>query len=273
MKNKNYIKAFLFSFIILMILPGTIFADTIPEERQLPRLVDNAGLLTDEEFDNLLSKLDEVSERQGFDIGIVTIDTLGGQSPTEFADDFYDYNGYGMGEGYDGILLLLSMEDRDWAISTHGLGIIAFTDGGQSYMMDFVLDHLSDGDYYNGFNIFIDFSDDYITRAREEKPYDNNNLPKEPLSPIWIPISIGGGALIALIITSIMRGQLKSVRMERAASGYVRENSMNLRGRREIYLYSTVTKTPRPKESSSSGGSSTHRSSSGRSHGGSSGKF
>lgn len=52
------------------------------------------------------------------------------------ADDFYDYNGYGYGEEGDGIIFLISMEERKWQISTCGFGITAFTDAGQEYMAD-----------------------------------------------------------------------------------------------------------------------------------------
>ena len=208
----------------------------------MPRLVDNAELLTDDEFDNLLAKLDEVSERQNFDIVIATVNTLRGLSPTEFADDFFDYNGYGMGKDHDGIILLLSMEERDWAISTHGFGINAFTDSGQRHMMDSVLDYLSDGNYYDGFNTYIEFSDDYITQARKINPMTIITYQRPPF-PVWIPISIGGGMIIAFIITAIMKGQLKSVRMKRAATGYIRDQSMNLRRKRDLYLYSSDKNT------------------------------
>ena len=60
----------------------------------------------------------------------VTADTINGETPMAYADDYYDYNGYGAGADNDGILLLLSMEDRDWWISTTGYGIDAFTDYG-----------------------------------------------------------------------------------------------------------------------------------------------
>ena len=30
--------------------------------------------------------------------------------------DFFDYNGFGIGPDADGILLMISMEDRDWEI-------------------------------------------------------------------------------------------------------------------------------------------------------------
>ena len=49
------------------------------------------------------------------------------------------------------------------------------------------------------------------------------------------------------------------------------DNSYHLRTNQDLFLYSNISKRPKPKESSS--GSSTHRSSSGRSHGGRGGSF
>lgn len=51
------------------------------------RLTDSAGLLSEEEAQNILTKLDEVSERQKFDIVILTVDSLEGATATEYADD------------------------------------------------------------------------------------------------------------------------------------------------------------------------------------------
>ena len=56
------------------------------------------------------------------DLVVVTANTLGGKSPMEYADDYYDYNGY----TDDGALLLVSMEDRDWWISTKGSGCLLY---------------------------------------------------------------------------------------------------------------------------------------------------
>ena len=91
--------------------------DSILAERQKERLTDSAGLLSSVENEELLRKLDEISVRQACDVVIVTTNGLGGKTPTEFADDFFDYNGFGIGPDADGILLMISMEDRDWAIS------------------------------------------------------------------------------------------------------------------------------------------------------------
>ncbi len=261
--------------LLALVVPSASIGQSIPEERLLPRLVDNANLLTDSQYDKLLNKLDEISERQAFDVVVITVDSIEGYTATEFADDVFDYNGFGMGEGYDGILLLISMGERDWAISTHGFGIPAFTDAGQRYMVDNFRPLLSEGDFDGAFNKFADLSDEFITKAKKGDPYDSGNMPKKPPSPLLIPISLLVGAIVSFVITGSMKAKLKTVGMQWGASSYISPGSLNLFGSRDLFLYDTVTKVARPKESSSSSsrGSSTHTSSSGRSHGGSSGKF
>lgn len=246
--------------------------DYIPEERQLPRLVDEADILTDSEEEELSDTLDEISESQECDVAVVTVDSLDGEDVTAYADDFYDYNGYGMGSGDDGILFLVSMEEREWAISTYGYGITAFTDAGQDYMADQFLPDLSDGNYAEAFTTYAELCDELLTQAAKGEPYDVDNLPKEPLSKSWIWKSIIIGAIIAFVITGYMRMQLKTVRKQMSAMSYVKDGSMNITNSRDMFLYRRVTRTAKPKDTGS-GGSSIHTSSSGRSHGGSSGSF
>ena len=118
-------------FALLLSVLMTVQAQALSD---LQRFVDEAGLLTGSEGSDLLDQLNEISERQQVDVVVVTVDSLEGASATEYADDFYDLNGYGFGDEGDGILLLISMEERDWAISTSGFGITAFTDAGLEYL-------------------------------------------------------------------------------------------------------------------------------------------
>ena len=73
-----------------------------------PRLVDNAGVLSENEEDLLLDSMTALSDKYGTDVIIVTTVNTGGKSNRDYADDFYDYGGYGLGAGYDGILLLVN---------------------------------------------------------------------------------------------------------------------------------------------------------------------
>ena len=87
------------------------------------RMNDSAEVLTEDEDGELEASLEELSVRQSFDVIIATIDSLeseGCTSMEEYADDLYDYCQFGYGENRDGVLLLVSIGDRKWHISTCG---------------------------------------------------------------------------------------------------------------------------------------------------------
>ena len=241
---------------------------------ELTRVVDMADLLDNSEEADLLSMLDEISNRQELDVVVVTVNTLDGKTPMDYADDFYDYNGYGFGENRDGVLLLVCMEDRDWRISTSGYGITVFTDAGIEYISEKFLPDLSDGNYADAFTTYAELCDEFITQARTGDPYDTNNLPKEPFNVFTsLLISLAVGILVSLIVTGKMKGKLKTVRMQPAAEEYVRKGSMLVTESSDLFLYSHVDRRAKSKDNDSGGRSSTHTSSSGSSHGGGGGKF
>ena len=269
MNVKKRILTVLFALLLCMVVVIPTFAAS-----DLPRLVDNADLLTDSEKSTLLSKLNEISERQQADVVVVTADTLDGKTPMDYADDFYDNNGYGFGADKDGVLLLVSMEDRDWWMSTTGYGITAITDAGIEYISEKFLSDLSDGDYADAFTTYAELCDDFFTQARSGQPYDTGHMPKQPFNIARnLLIALIVGFVIALIATGVMKGKLKTVRFQSAASNYVKANSMNVTESRDMFLYTHVDRRAKPKDTDSSSGSSTHTSSSGSTHGGGGGKF
>lgn len=258
MKKRNLIFVLILVFCVASLVTGFAYSD-----RELPLLVDDADLLSDSEEKTINSKLERISEQHECEVAIVTVDSLNGKTPTEYADDFFDYNGYGYGANDDGILLLVSMEDRDVAISTHGFAIKVFTDARQDDMYDEFLPYLSSGNYRKAFSTFADLCDELLAQASAGTPF---------FSGTRLIVSLGIGVVFALIITGIMKGKLKSVRFQPAASSYVRRDSLRMNVSRDLFLYSRLDRRAKPKDTGSSG-SSTHRSSSGRTHGGSSRKF
>ena len=244
------------------------------------RLQDDAALLSSDEYNEVLSRLDEISERQSFDVVIHTTEDMDGYSSVvAYADDYYDYNGYGYGEDRDGIILVVAMNTRDLYISTCGFGITAFTDYGIDTLLDDVKGYFSDGDYYGGFCSFISEADEYITSAKNGSQYDINDGDYYYGSErsgffnfTWLMASLIMGLVCALIIVGTMKAQLKTVRPALAAGSYVRKDSIKVKSERDIYLYRNVSRTEIVRESSS-GGSSTHVSSSGTTHGGGGTKF
>lgn len=238
------------------------------------RLADQAGLLDQEQQEKLTETLDEISEKNQVDVVVVTTNSLEGKTARDYADDYFIDQGYGQGENGDGILFLVDMGERNWAIATHGYAIEAFTDAGQEYIMEQVKPYLSDGEYEEAFQTFALECEDFILQAQESEPYDVDNLPKEPFDiGANLMIALGAGLVAGLIVALAMRGKMKTVRKQDQASSYVRPGSMNVNRSRDYYLYSTVSKTAKPKNEEHGGGSSTHTSSSGDTFGGSSGKF
>ena len=258
-----------------------------------PLLVDESNLLSSEEFSSLESILNSYSDELGFDIVVLTVGSLDGKSSMEYADDYYDYNGYGQGENHDGCILLLSMEERDWWLSTTGYGITnVFTDeanvlNNPDVEAVFVPPFAYMPVKADGFVEFANFAKDCVNQARYGMPYDTNNLIDgynnggvDEYSTTEGRIKNGVisfiiAAVISLVITLITRsGYLKAVKFNANANNYLVPGSMHLTKSYDNFLYSNTTRVRIQSESSSSGGgSSTHTSSSGTSHGGGGGKF
>ena len=242
------------------------------------RMNDSANVLTEDEDNELEDALEELSLRQSFDVTIATIESLESvdyDSMEAYADDLYDFCQFGYGSDMDGVLLLVSVGDRKWHISTCGYGITAFTDAGIQYLGEQMTPDMADGDYAAAFRTFVQWSDAYIDAARAGHPYDVNNLPREPLSLMYLFLALGIGLVLAWVVVHVMKSRLRSVAFQENAASYVREGSMKLTNQRDLFLYRDVHRTERveEKDSDSSGGSSTHTSSSGTTHGGGGGSF
>lgn len=266
-----------------------IFA-TIPAfaAEGLPYVVDNAGLLTEPQAFIIEEELKAKSEELSFDIVVLTVDSLDGKTAEAYADDYYDYTGYGVGENHDGCLLLVSMTEREWHLSTTGFGITALTDAGIDYIGNKILSDLSNGDYYNAFDNYSNLVYDFVTKAYNGLPYDYDNLnqydssydanasdgKKDTKDSFGTAVICGvvAGLVITLIIISILRGKMKTVYHKTQANEYLVQDSLVLTGSHDIFLTKHVTRTAK-ESSSGKGGSSTHSGSSGTSHGGGGGHF
>ena len=201
------------------------------------------------------------------EIAVVTVSDLEGKTVEEYGDDFYDYNGYGYGEDDDGLLLLIYEPgdggEREAYISTHADGAYEFYDAIREDMMLSMRDSLVAGDYAAAFNIFVDKAEETM---------------KPNVSPIWLFVFVLVGAVVGLLITTAMASKNKSVIAKDYADYYMRPNSLVLTNQNDVFVNSYTNRTAKVRDDDSDSGgsrtrSSTHTSSSGRSHGGTSMKF
>ena len=267
-------------------VPAPPSSGDVPSERMYPLLVDDADLLSAQEEAALLSKLEEISSRQGMDVAVITVETLGSRNVQAYTDDFYDYYGYGQGGGKDGVMFLISMDERMVHITAVGSGIRTFTDAGRDFILDeYVMPQIKKGNYAKAFDVFAAKCDEFITQAKTGIPFDVYNMPrgrfKRP-DDTWILVAIIAGAFITLLVSKKLKRQMKTVEFKAEANDYAVPGSMTVTGSSDRFV--TTRTTQRVIQDGSrggggrgfgggGGGSTTHTSSSGTTHSGSSRSF
>ena len=227
---------------------------------ELPRLVDEAGLLSAQEAESLNAYLDQISEGLGFDVVVATVNSLNGMDPDSAAEYIYDEAGYGFGPEHDGVLLLVNMGERDWVITSTGWGQQAINEDARAKLSDAFLGDLSAGNYNAAFSTFASGVNGIVMQAQKGNYY-KAPFPAARAAAVALVI----GVLIALITVSSMKRKLKSVAFRSEAADYVRSGSLVLTQSNERYLYHNLVRTPKPKnDSPSRGGGGSHSSSHGK---------
>ena len=239
---------------------------TIPSFASDMYVYDEAGLLEAEELVNLDAKAAAVSEKYGYGIYMITVSDYQKYSTSDvFTAATEMYHGLGLGEGADreGILLMLSMEDRDYATFFYGKNVeYAFDEYGQIQLEEQFLDDFADNQWYDGFDDYVSVCDEYLGLAAAGTPV------RESHAYMYV-IVIAGSLLIAFIVTFVLKMSMKSVYRGSAAGAYVTADGLRLTDRGDYFLYNTQTRRKIERSSSSSGS----RSHSGGGGSGRSGKF
>lgn len=238
---KRILKVFTAALLILCFAVPAFAANSV-------YVIDDADLLTAYEHNQLQNKLKQISDEVDADIVVMTVNGTGGQYIRDFADDYYDYNGY----REDGVILVVDMIAEEYWISTSGSAI---GDVSVSQLEDAFLADLSGGDYYSAFCAYADACEDALEGL--------------PLA-VKLLICLGIGLAVGLTTVMVMKGKLKTVRSQSGADGYMRYDDLVVSRRSDIFLYQTVTRRAKPQNN---GGGGIHTGSSGRSHGGGGGRF
>lgn len=250
------------SLLFILVILSALIVTPASAEKKL--VIDNANVLSSAEVQDLTGKLETLGDKYDMDFVILTIRTLGGKADYEYADDYYDYNGY----DDDGSLLLVSVDDHKGYISTKGYGITAFTDYGIGYISSEIKGDIKKGNYYNAFDKYIKLCDEFVNEAKNGKAYDTNHKKKGFTDMLFgVGVSLFIGLIIAILAALSLKKKYKPVMLKAEANDYLVQGSLNVKNAYDNFLYTHVTRVKR-KDDSNSGGSSTHTSSSGSTHGG-----
>ena len=281
MKKRGISLALLLALIVC--LSVSVFA----EGETLGYVTDAAGLLTQDEVEQLETLAQAASEQAQCGIYIVTVDDFTKYYDTSSIEVcaqsiFEDYQ-LGYGADRDGILLLLSMAERDYDLDARGdFGNAAYTDYGKELLADEFLDNFSRNDWMGGFQDYIEASYSFAMNARNGEPVDTYDggyngfaarSGAKGFTPGKLLVLIFFPAITALIVCTILKGKMKSAVQKTEASEYMQQESIRLTRTLDQFTHVTETRThiDRSTPRSGGGGGGTSINSGGHSH--HSGKF
>lgn len=261
---------------VLCLILSLFFVSPIFANGEEFKVFDDANLFYEDEIIKLNEEANIISKNYDMDIIIVTTEDANGKTPREYGDDYFDYNGFGQGEDLDGILFLIDMDNREIYISTSGIGFRYLTDQRLDSIIEDVFDSgLGDGDYFGGAMGFLSSTKRYLESGIPSDQYSQDESAKEENSL----------TLLEGIISLLSGGILSGGFLFRTKSKYkmknpvkpltFRDNSIVNIGSQQDKLLDTITSHRIiPKTSNNnSGKSTTHTSSSGKTHGGKGAKF
>ena len=252
MKN---IKILILSLFICISFSLPVFATS-----SKPLVIDSANIISSNTEASLIKKAKEIQKKYNIDVVIATIPSNEGVSIEYYAETIYSQGGYGQGSLKDGMLLLLSMEDRDYDFYKKGKVNDNMTISVENSILDPTLSKLKNNDFDGAFNTFLNKVDEVYSKVKPDGSFS-----KEPKGHVPYLIGILGSFFIAFIIVQTGAATLKSVRFSGNADRYVKTNSVVISQGFEQFLHRNVTRRSKPKSNSSdsynrSSGSSPHSS-------------
>lgn len=267
MKKKS-ILSLLLALCLVLSLGGAALASG---EMAVSYVMDEAGLLPAEEAQALESRAEQIAQNYGCAPYILTVADFRDYEDTydifEAGMNLYERWDLGYGTEKNGLLLILSMAERDYALVTYGsVTHRAFTDYGQDYLIDQFLDNFRNDDWAGSFRDYLETGAWLLEQAKNGVPYDVDTAPKG-FNPLIVVIPL----VLALVVCLVLTGQMKTANRKTGAGDYIIQNGTDLRVVQDIFTHRTVTRQVIEQNNNSSGGGGTTVNSRGFSGG--SGKF
>ena len=255
----------LFSLLAAIVL-ALCFAVPIGADDAAPLILDCYELFDDAANAALEQRAEDASAGHDCNIYFVTIDDIGDNTAREYAKWVYTAYDLGYGDDRSGILFLVALDSRDYVTITYGGGVTAFTDYRIEQIENEIVPMLSDGNYRQAVETYIDLCGETLDYCETEgAPMDapDNSGWGKTLIVLLVPLAVAG------IACAIFYAQMKTARIQSQAAAYMPETGFTLHANQDIYTHTTETRIYSPeKDDHDSDGSSTESDGFGGSSGG-----
>ena len=242
-------------FIVSLMVLATLCVPALAAEPQLDYITDAAEILTDTQWESLEDTAQRISTQYKCGVYVITLDGYTNYSEEssiyEAAKEIYREYNLGYGTDKSGVLLLLSMAERDYTLNAYGYGNTAFTDYGKDKLAETFLDNFGDDDWFGGFEDYLSKSESMLKSARAGTPLDKGSSPI--ISLVGLLISVALGCALAFVACAFLEAPMKSVFAKAEANSYIRSGSVDFTAREDHFTHITESRVKIEKSSSSGG--------------------
>lgn len=214
-------------------------------------VTDTAGILSAADAAALNEQAKTVSEFYNCGVYVVVVENYkdyvnGGIE--DFSEAIYSSYALGLGEGRNGIMLSLSMAERDYDLCAYGdWAHYAFTDYGKGKLADTFLDNFRNNDWLGGFNDYIANSVSLMDMAKNGNPLDTIVYDEVPEEPGWDAFDVGVivmvSCLAAFAVCGVFKAQMKNTGRKYQAGDYMSFGRSHMRVNSDQFLRRDVVRT------------------------------
>lgn len=253
MKRKLTVFVLLALLVTVLVLP----AQAAP---QLSQVTDAAELLSYDEWEVLEVRCARLTQQYGCGVYIITVDDFENYGDGDVFETTYGlYHQYelGAGDARDGLVLLLSMNTREFALFVYGdRAEYAFDAYGQMALEQEFLPFFGEDDWYGGFSAYATACESYLEQAAAGTPVREPVRAsfgeegwKFPGFGVFLAVLIS--FFVSFIVCSILNRGMKNVFVKGEAGAYV-SGDLDLTAQYDQITHTTVSRTKVESSSSSS---------------------
>ena len=236
-----------------------------------PYVIDDARLLTIEQRQELNAYAEKITETYGMGIYIMSVEDFHnyGEEPQIFDVlwNYYHDNSLGYGADRQGMILMLSIAERDFATFFYGEDTeYAFNGFGQAQLENYFLDDFGSDDWYDGFMDFLVASEDFMAKAAAGEPVRDNPW---SLASVFVLIAL----FVSFVVTRLLWMKMANVAAQKGAKRYQTAEGLVLTKQIDQFLTQTIRRRKIESSDSGSGRSGSSQAHTGGGGSGRSGKF
>lgn len=274
------VKRILCLLMLILLLPCAALANEM--------VIDDANLFSSYEINDMEQIIQRIEAEYQMDILVLTTydvpQTYNDYAIQDYADNYFDQHGYGLGEDGAGLLYMIDMTNRAPCISTSGVMIDYITDDRRDTLFNVSYDRLAMGDYGRAAVALLQSLERFLEEGRLEGSFRYDAETGQRLSGLYNALTGTEMLIAAAVGLAVAAGMYASVsgkyslkgstyrydRMANTNCQFTKNEEQYLRQSTNVIRNATNNggRSGGGYSGGSGRGSSVHHSSGGSSHGG-----